>query len=63
VYEQARCCLAIHNLSHQGSFDAHFFHDVGLPGEWYSTLEWETPEEKNRRKTINVLKVGGAVCV
>lgn len=57
MYEGARCCLAIHNLSHQGSFETHAFHDVGLPGEWYGSLEWEAPEETHRRKTVNVLKV------
>eukprot|EP00878_Enallax_costatus_P019509 GHUV01020582.1.p1 GENE.GHUV01020582.1~~GHUV01020582.1.p1 ORF type:complete len:664 (+),score=179.93 GHUV01020582.1:243-2234(+) len=58
VYEHARCCLAIHNLAHQGSYEAHKFHDVGLPGEWYGTLEWQIPGDAHRRKTINVLKSG-----
>lgn len=57
VYPNARSCLAIHNLAHQGSFEAHAFHDVGLPGEWYGTLEWESPDDRHRRKTINILKV------
>lgn len=57
VYPNARCCLAIHNLAHQGSFETHAFHDVGLSGEWYSTLEWQSPDDRNRRKTVNILKV------
>lgn len=58
VYEHARCCLAIHNLSHQGSYEASKFREVGLPGEWYGTLEWQNPADALKRKTINVLKVG-----
>jgi glycogen synthase len=57
VYPNARCCLAIHNLAHQGSFETHAFSDVGLSGDWYSTLEWESPDDRNRRKTVNILKV------
>lgn len=57
VYKSARCCLAIHNLAHQGSYEAHKFHDLGLPGQWYGTLEWQNPEDRHKRKTINVLKV------
>jgi hypothetical protein len=57
VYPNARCCLAIHNLAHQGSFETHAFDEVGLSGEWYSTLEWQSPDDRNRRKTVNILKV------
>lgn len=57
VYPNARSCLAIHNLAHQGSFEANKFHDVGLPGEWYGALEWQSPDDRQRRKTINILKV------
>jgi glycogen synthase len=53
--------LAIHNLAHQGSFEAHAFHEIGLPGDWYGTLEWENPDDRHRRKTVNILKVR-AVC-
>ncbi|WIA30508.1 hypothetical protein OEZ86_000592 [Tetradesmus obliquus] len=58
VYANARCCLAIHNLAHQGSHEASRFADIGLPGEWYGTLEWQDPGDKQRKKTINVLKAG-----
>lgn len=57
MYPSARCCLAIHNLAHQGSFEAHAFHEVGLSGDWYGMLEWESPDDTHRRKTINILKV------
>jgi hypothetical protein len=33
------------------------FADIGLPGEWYGTLEWQDPADRQRKKTINVLKV------
>jgi hypothetical protein len=33
------------------------FADIGLPGEWYGTLEWQDPGDRQRKKTINVLKV------
>eukprot|EP00879_Flechtneria_rotunda_P003147 GHRR01003369.1.p1 GENE.GHRR01003369.1~~GHRR01003369.1.p1 ORF type:complete len:888 (+),score=331.14 GHRR01003369.1:111-2774(+) len=58
VYEKARCCLAIHNLAHQGSFEAHKFHDLGLPADWYGMVEWRNPEDSHKRRTINVLKAG-----
>eukprot|EP00882_Tetradesmus_deserticola_P018042 GHRQ01019359.1.p1 GENE.GHRQ01019359.1~~GHRQ01019359.1.p1 ORF type:complete len:366 (+),score=150.20 GHRQ01019359.1:917-2014(+) len=58
VYANARCCLAIHNLAHQGSHEASRFHDIGLSGDWYSALEWQDPGDKQRKKTINVLKAG-----
>lgn len=57
VYEHARCCLAIHNLAHQGSYEAQKFADVGVSGEWYNTLEWKNPDDVHKRKTINILKV------
>jgi hypothetical protein len=37
----------------------HRFHDLGLSGDWYGTLEWQDPGDRQRRKTINVLKVRG----
>lgn len=36
VYKDARCCLAIHNLSHQGVEQGRMFDDLGLPHEWWA---------------------------
>ena len=34
VYKNARSCLAIHNLSHQGVEQGKVFHDLGIPDDW-----------------------------
>jgi starch synthase len=56
VYDEARCVLAIHNLAHQGSFPAHCFNELCLPGEAFGLLEWKTPNNP-KNQMINVLKV------
>ncbi|KAK9802897.1 hypothetical protein WJX73_003216 [Symbiochloris irregularis] len=64
VYSDARCILAIHNLRHQGVFPPGTFKTLGLPGNWYGSLEWQYPphqrqgayEEEGR--AINTLKGG-----
>lgn len=62
VYDSAHCVLAIHNLAHQGSFPAHHFHELSLPGEWYRSLNWRDPNDSHKTQTINVLKVGADDC-
>lgn len=48
----------------QGSFPAHHFNGLQLPGATYPLMEWRPPHAKgathtHREPTINVLKVGG----
>ena len=64
AHTDARCVLAIHNLRHQGVFSPSSFAGLGLPGGWYSALEWQYPphqrmgsyEEEGR--AVNTLKAG-----
>lgn len=64
VYQDARSILAIHNLRHQGVYPPGTFAQLGLPGNWYGSLEWQYPphqrqgayEEEGR--AINTLKGG-----
>ncbi len=35
VYKDARCIIAIHNLSHQGVDPAATYSNLGLPSDWY----------------------------
>lgn len=55
VFADARCTLAIHNLAHQGAHPPACFDSLGVPSEWYGTLDWV--DEVSRDKTMNVLKV------
>lgn len=43
AHQRARSVLCIHNLGHQGEFDASDFNGLGLPGGLYSLLEWRPP--------------------
>lgn len=38
VYKDARCIVAIHNISHQGVDPASSFSSFGLPDDWYAFL-------------------------
>uniref|UniRef100_A0A061R9Z0 Starch synthase, chloroplastic/amyloplastic n=1 Tax=Tetraselmis sp. GSL018 TaxID=582737 RepID=A0A061R9Z0_9CHLO len=62
VFRGARCCFAIHNLSHQGVEAASTFGGLGLPDEWIAPLEWQFPEwsdqydEETKGRAINFMK-------
>jgi len=68
VYTEARCALAIHNLSHQGVEQGEMFYNLGLPDEWVAPLEWSFPEwsdqynPENEGRAINFLKGGIVTC-
>lgn len=59
VYKNAQVALALHNTAHQGESPAAAYAGLGLPAEWFTTLEWLEPVKKV--KTINILKVGVGV--
>lgn len=61
VYKDARCIIAIHNLSHQGVEPAYTFDNLGVPGDWYGALEWIFPTWARRHaldkgEAVNILK-------
>ncbi|PKA47265.1 Starch synthase 1, chloroplastic/amyloplastic [Apostasia shenzhenica] len=61
VYKDARSILVIHNLAHQGVEPATTYHNLGLPPEWYSAVEWVFPEwarthALDKGETVNILK-------
>ncbi|GJP32218.1 hypothetical protein CLOM_g16813 [Closterium sp. NIES-68] len=61
VYKDARTILAIHNLSHQGVEPGYTFGSLGVPGDWYGSLEWVFPEwarkhELDKGEAVNILK-------
>jgi len=62
VYKDARCIIAIHNLSHQGVDPAATYANLGLPADWYDPLSWEYPTWASiNGPAVNILK--GAVAV
>ncbi len=61
VYRNARTICAIHNIAHQGVEPSTTFPNLGVPGEWYSALEYQYPEwmrahELDEGKVVNILK-------
>ena len=61
VYRNARTICAIHNIAHQGVEPSTTFLNLGVPGEWYSALEYQYPEwmrahELDEGKVVNILK-------
>lgn len=61
VYGNARTICAIHNIAHQGVEPNTTFPNLGVPGEWYSALEYQYPEwmrahELDEGKVVNILK-------
>ena len=57
VYADARCLLAIHNLSHQGVEPAATFDTLGLPGSAWDDLSWRYPEwAQVKGEAVNLLK-------
>jgi starch synthase len=67
VYNNARTICAIHNIAHQGVEPSPTFSNLGVPGEWYSALEYTYPEwmrahELDEGKVVNILKGAIATC-
>ena len=61
VFGNARTICAIHNIAHQGVEPNTTFPNLGVPGEWYSALEYQYPEwmrahELDEGKVVNILK-------
>ncbi|GAB4858494.1 Pentafunctional AROM polypeptide [Ancistrocladus abbreviatus] len=61
VYKDARCILIIHNISHQGVEPAVTYDNLGLPRDWYGTMEWVFPTWARTHaldpgEAVNVLK-------
>ncbi|KMZ65071.1 Starch synthase [Zostera marina] len=61
VYRDARSILVIHNLSHQGVEPATTFQSLGLPSNWYGSLEWVFPNWARKHaldkgEAVNLLK-------
>lgn len=57
TYTDARSIVAIHNMSHQGVEPSSFFGRLGLPGDWWSTVEWKFPDwAAINGPAINILK-------
>ncbi|KAK9071662.1 hypothetical protein SSX86_008091 [Deinandra increscens subsp. villosa] len=61
IYKDARSIIMIHNLAHQGVEPASTFCNLGLPWEWYGTLEWIFPtwartHALDTGQTVNILK-------
>ncbi|XVE58360.1 hypothetical protein DITRI_Ditri04bG0163600 [Diplodiscus trichospermus] len=61
VYKDARSILVIHNLAHQGVEPAASYRNLGLPSEWYGTLEWVFPtwartHALDTGEAVNILK-------
>ena len=61
VFSNARTICAIHNIAHQGVEPNTTFPNLGVPGEWYSALEYQYPEwmrahELDEGKVVNILK-------
>nr|AAN37578.1 soluble starch synthase I [Colocasia esculenta] len=64
VYKDGRCILVIHNLAHQGVEPETTYPFLGLPSEWYGSVEWVFPTWARTHaldpgKSVNLLK--GAV--
>ncbi|CAG9463241.1 unnamed protein product [Pedinophyceae sp. YPF-701] len=59
VYENARTVFAIHNLAYQGVAPPASFGQLGVPSDWYRTLEWIYPGGK---AAINVMKAALVTC-
>ena len=57
VYKNARCLLAIHNLSHQGVEPASTFDTQGMPGSAWDDLSWRYPDwAQVKGDAVNLLK-------
>eukprot|EP00899_Mesostigma_viride_P003260 jgi/Mesvir1/12935/Mv05952-RA.4 len=61
VFKNARTVLAIHNLSHQGVDPAVTFPYLGLPDNWYGSVEWVFPEwarahALDKGEAVNLMK-------
>jgi glycogen synthase len=62
IYLGARCIMLVHNLCHQGVYPPGTFELLGLPGDWYQSLEWQYPPEQRQGayeeegRAINTLK-------
>ena len=61
VYNNARTICAIHNILHQGVEPATTFPNLGVPDEWYGTMEYQYPEhmrahELDKGLVVNILK-------
>ena len=61
TYKKARTIAAIHNILHQGVEPHVTFGNLGVPGEWYSCLEYQFPEHMRAHEldlglVVNILK-------
>jgi len=61
VYRDARSILSIHNLAHQGVEPGTTYGNLGLPANWYGSLEWVFPtwarkHALDRGEAVNHLK-------
>ncbi|OIV96836.1 hypothetical protein TanjilG_08697 [Lupinus angustifolius] len=61
VYKDARSILVIHNIAHQGVEPAITYGNLGLPPEWYGSLEWVFPNwarmhALDKGEAVNFLK-------
>ncbi|CAL0319516.1 unnamed protein product [Lupinus luteus] len=61
VYKDARSILVIHNIAHQGVEPAITYDNLGLPPEWYGSLEWVFPNwarmhALDKGEAVNFLK-------
>ncbi|KAI3704836.1 hypothetical protein L1987_75065 [Smallanthus sonchifolius] len=61
IYKDARSIIVIHNLAHQGVEPASTYSNLGLPWEWYGTLEWIFPtwartHPLDTGEAVNILK-------
>ena len=61
TYKNARTIAAIHNILHQGVEPHVTFGNLGVPGEWYSCLEYQFPEHMRAHEldlglVVNILK-------